>query len=136
MNNMNSTDAYFCSTKRGSSANFKQCKNCQYYKYKNYGNIHTTCCDIDLIADHMYADLIGSYNTIESLKVTKVNYEKEIEDLNKEIRRLKLQLPIDPKECCTSTINELTIKSDVSLNDLLNLPNVESVSIYLNKKEE
>ena len=128
---MNSKEAYECYRNHKSAYDYCDCKNC---KYAN--PLLVPCCNIELITSHMYMDLTGCHNTIESLKITKANYEKEIEDLNKEIRRLKLQLPIGPKECCTSTINELPIKSDVSLNDLLNLPNVESVSIYLNKKEE
>lgn len=131
---MNSVEAYLCSTSHRNLDFYSKCKNCQYCKKTSLND--SLYCDIELITSHMCTDLIGSHNTIESLRMLKANYEEEIEALNEKIRRLKLQLPIGPKECCTSTINELTIKSDVSLNDLLNLPNVESISIYLNKKEE
>jgi hypothetical protein len=82
----------------------------------------------------MCADLAGCRNTIESLRITKANYEKEIEDLNQEIRRLKLLLPTTPLKCCID--NTSTVEKNISLNDLLNLPNIESVSIWLNKKED
>lgn len=126
---MNSKEAYECYYKnhRGGVYDYCNCKNC---KYAN--PLLDPCCNIELITSHMYRDLAGCHNTIESLKITKADYEKEIEDLNQEIRRLKLLTPIE--KCCIS--NTLTVKKDVSLNDLLNLPNIESISIWLNKKED
>ena len=125
---MNSKEAYECCREHKGIYNYDRCKNCKY------ANLFVPCCDIELITSHMYMDLTGSLNTIESLKIAKADYEKEIEDLNQEIRRLKLLLPVAPLECCIS--NTLTVEKNVSLNDLLNLPNIESISIWLNKKED
>lgn len=118
---MNSKEAYECYEKH--KVYDCDCKNCKYV------NPHTLDCNIQLITDHMCADLAGCYNTIESLKILKTDYEKEIEELHNEIRRLKLLMPV---ECCIS--NTLETKNDISLNDLLKLPNVESVNIWFNKK--
>ena len=123
---MNSKEAYECyRTHKGIYIDC-DCKNCKY------ANPLVPCCNIELIVSHMYMDLTCSANTIESLRITKADYEKEIEDLNQEIRRLKLLTPIE--KCCTS--NTLTVEKNISLNDLLNLPNVESINIWLNKKED
>lgn len=125
---MNSKEAYECYSKHEGIYEYCDCGNCKY------ANPLTHCCNIELIISHMYMDLTGCHNTIESLKIAKADYEKEIEDLNQEIRRLKLLLPMAPLECCTD--NTLTVEKNVSLNDLLNLPNIESISIWLNKKED
>ena len=128
---MNSKEAYECFQKQKRIPNYKKCENCKYNKIQCIDNIpYGYICDIQLITDHMCADLTGCYNTIESLKILKADYEKEIEELNKEIKRLKLLTPV---ECCIS--NTLETKNDISLNDLLKLPNVESVNIWLNRKE-
>lgn len=124
---MNSKEAYECYRNHKGIYDC-DCKNCKY------ANPLTNCCNIELIISHMYMDLTGCYNTIESLRITKANYEKEIENLNQEIRRLKLLLPMVPLECCTD--NTLTVEKNISLNDLLNLPNIESINIWLNKKED
>ena len=125
---MNSKEAYECYREhRGGVFDYCNCKNC---KYAN--PLLDPCCNIELITSHMYRDLAGCYNTIESLQITKADYEKEIEDLNQEIKRLKLLAPIE--KCCISST--LTVEKNVSLNDLLNLPNIESISIWLNKKED
>lgn len=130
---MNSKEAYECyrvhRDHRGGVYDYCNCKNC---KYAN--PLLDPCCNIELITSHMYRDLAGCHNTIESLQITKADYEKEIEDLNQEIRRLKLSLPMAPLECYID--NTLTVEKNVSLNDLLNLPNIESISIWLNKKED
>jgi len=81
---------------------------------------------------YIYGYMYG--RPLESLKITKADYEKRIEDLNQEIRRLKLLLPVEPFECCIS--NTLTKEKNISLNDLLKLPNIESINIWLNKKED
>ena len=122
---MNSKEAYECYKKHKGAFDYYCDKNCKY------ANLLTACCNIELITSHMYMDLTGSSNTIESLKILKADYEKEIEDLNKEIRRLKLSMPV---ECCIS--NTLEAENSISLNDLLKLPNIESINIRLNKKED
>ena len=122
---MNSKEAYECYINHKGVHINCDCKNCKY------ANPLFCCCNIELIVSHMYMDLTGCYNTIESLKITKADYEKEIEDLNQEIRRLKLLMPV---ECCIS--NTLETEKNISLNDLLKFPNVESVNIWLNKKED
>lgn len=132
---MNSIEAYECFQKQKKTPNYKKCENCQYSKIQYIDDIPCSyLCNIQLITDHMCADLAGCHNTIESLKITKADYEKEIEDLNQEIRRLKLSLPVTPLECCIS--NTLTEEKNISLNDLLKLPNIESINIWLNKKED
>ena len=122
---MNSKEAYECYENHKGVYDYDRCKNCKYENPLAY------CCNIELIMSHMYRDLTGSLNTIESLKITKADYEKEIEELNKEIRRLKLLVPV---ECCIS--NTLETENNISLNDLLKLPNIESINIWLNKKED
>lgn len=122
---MNSKEAYECYRDHKGIYDYCDCKNCKY------ANPLAHCCNIELIISHMYMDLTGCHNTIESLKITKANYEKEIEELNKEIKRLKLLVPV---ECCIS--NRLETENNISLNDLLKLPNIESVNIWLNKKED
>jgi hypothetical protein len=127
---MNSKEAYECFQKQKITPNYKKCENCQYNKIQCINNIpYDYQCDIQLIIDHMHADLAGCYNTIESLKILNADYEKEIEELYNEIRRLKLLMPV---ECCIS--NTLETENNISLNDLLKLPNVESVNIWFNKK--
>ena len=131
---MNSIEAYECFQKQKKTPNYKKCENCQYSKIQCIDDVPCGyLCNIQLITDHMCADLAGCHNTIESLKITKADYEKEIENLNQEIRRLKLLLPVAPLECCIS--NTLTEEKSISLNDLLKLPNIESINIWLNKKE-
>ena len=128
---MNSKEAYECFQEQKRIPNYKKCEKCQYSKIQYIDDIPCNyICDIQLITDHMHTDLAGCYNTIESLKILKADYEKEIEELNKEIRRLKLSMPI---ECCIS--NTLETENNISLNDLLKLPNVESVNIWFNTKE-
>ena len=127
---MNSKEAYECYRNHKGVYDYCDCKKCKYanplapYSY----------CNIELIIAHMYRDLAGCHNTIESLKNTKADYEKEIEDLNQEIKRLKLLIPMTPLECCID--NTLTEEKNISLNDLLKLPNIKSINIWLNKKED
>lgn len=127
---MNSIEAYECSTNNGLN---DKCKNCKYFT-EDYSispqDVTTYYCNKRLIMAHLYEDLKGCLNSLESLKILKADYEKEIEELNKEIKRLKLSMPV---ECCIS--NTLETENNISLNDLLKLPNVESVNIWLNKKE-
>ena len=132
---MNSIEAYECFQKQKKTPNYKKCEKCQYSKIQYIDDIPCGYfCNIQLITDHMCADLAGCHNIIESLKIIKADYKKEIEDLNQEIRRLKLSLPVVPLECCIS--NTLTEEKNISLNDLLKLPNIESINIWLNKKED
>ena len=129
---MNSKEAYECYQEQKRTLDYKKCENCQYNKIYYVNDIPCGYhCDTQRITDHMHTDLAGCYNTIESLKILKADYEKEIEELYNEIRRLKLLLPV---ECCIS--NTLETENTISLNDLLKLPNVESVNIWLNKKED